>query len=150
MIKTTLLHPDQVQDMWHVLKGPLKASLDHGVGESTLTDYLRRALEWQAQIWLVTNDDQIMGVALTQFLQYSTHKTLHIVGVGGTDWATWADQYYLVEEFAKQNGCTAVEQWGRPGWSKILPKAIPGFEVVYHVMRKEIQRSDDDQVQKAQ
>jgi hypothetical protein len=31
-----------------------------------------------------------------------------------------------------------VEQWGRPGWAKVLPKLIPGFEQAYVVMRKNI------------
>ncbi len=49
-----------------------------------------------------------------------------------------ADEYYKVEKFAKENRCIAVEQWGRAGWTKILPKKIPGFKTVYHVMRKDI------------
>ena len=139
-MKTTLLTPDLVTENWHLIKEPLRDSLEHGVGESTLTDYLKRVLNWQAQVWLFTDgDDQIKGVGLTQFIQYSQHKTLHIVACSGIDWADWADQYYVVEEFAKKNGCKAVEQWGRPGWSRLLPKAIPGFETVYHVMRKEIE-----------
>jgi len=138
-MKTTLLVPDQITEHWHLIKDLLRSSLDHGVGESTLTDYLKRALSWQAQIWVFTEDDgAIKGVGLTQFLDYSTHRTLHVVAVAGVEWAKWADQFYVVEKFAKENNCKAVEQWGRPGWSKVLPKVIPGFEVVYHVMRKEI------------
>lgn len=138
-MNTTLAMPDQVVEHWHLVKDLLKKAIDHGVGESTLTDYLKRILNYEAQLWVFSDDeDRIVGVGLTKFINYSTHRTLHIVAVSGVDWAEWADQYYVVEKFAKENKCKAVEQWGRPGWSKILPKTIPGFETVYHVMRKEI------------
>jgi len=136
---TTLALPDQIAENWHLVKDLLKQAIDHGVGESTLTDYLRRLLNFQAQLWVVTDDNyNVVSVTLTKFIDYSTHRTLHIVATSGNDFEGWADQYYVVEKFAKENNCKAVEQWGRPGWSKVLPKAIPGFETVYHVMRKEI------------
>ena len=139
-MKTYLLTPEQALDNWALLGPKLKESLDHGVNESTLTDYMRKILSYDAQLWVFTTDEEdIKGVGLTQFLQYATHKKLHIIACSGVDWDEWADQYYIVEEFAKNNNCKAVEQWGRKGWSKILPKVIPGFQVVYHVMRKEIQ-----------
>lgn len=135
----TLAVPDQVAEHWHLVKDLLKQAIDHGVGESTLADYLKRIMNYQAQLWVITDDGyNVKGVGLTKFIEYSTHRTLHIVAVAGVDWAEWADQYYVLEQFAKENNCKAVEQWGRPGWSKILPKTIPGFETVYHVMRKEI------------
>lgn len=138
-MNTTLAMPDQIAEYWHLVKDHLKRALEHGVGESTLTDYLRRLLNFQAQLWVVTDDNyNVVSVTLTKFIDYSTHRTLHIVATSGNDFEGWADQYYVVEKFAKENNCKAVEQWGRPGWSKVLPKAIPGFETVYHVMRKEI------------
>jgi hypothetical protein len=139
-MRTILALPEQVTESWHLIKDLLKKAIDHGVGESTLTDYLARILTYQAQLWVFIDDDnRIVGVGLTKFIDYSTHRTLHIIAVAGIEWSTWADQYYIVEKFAKENNCKAVEQWGRPGWSKILPKVIPGFETVYHVMRKEIE-----------
>lgn len=139
-MRTILALPEQVTENWHYVKDLLKQAIDHGVGESTLTDYLSRILTYQAQLWVFVDDnDKIAGVGLTKFIDYSTHRTLHIIAVAGVEWSTWADQYYIVEKFAKENNCKAVEQWGRPGWSKVLPKAIPGFETVYHVMRKEIE-----------
>jgi len=140
-MQTTLLVPDQITEQWHLYKDLLKEAVDHGVGESTLTDYLKRLLNWQAQLWVVHDPEgNLKGVGMTQFINYSTHKTLHLVAIAGVDWPAWADQFYVIEEFARTNKCTAVEQWGRPGWSKILPKVIPGFETVYHVMRKEIKQ----------
>ena len=141
-MNTVLLTPEQVANLWPQLSQPLQTALSHGQDETPLIEYLRRALDYRAQIWVFTNDDQqIMGTGITQFIDYQTHKTLHIVACAGIEWDSWADQYYIVEEFAKKNGCKAVEQWGRPGWAKLLPAKIPGFKTAYHVMRKEIEVS---------
>ena len=138
MYKTTLLMPSLAADNWHLLKGFVKKALDHGVNETPIEEWLRRILGFQAQLWVFEKDDVIKGVGITQFLEYNTHKTLHLVAVAGEDWVEWKDQLTVVEEFAKKHGCKALEQWGRKGWEKILPKHFPGFETVYHVMRKEI------------
>lgn len=139
-INTILLTPAQISEHWHLIKEHLKIALDHGVEKTPMEFWLARALNLTAQIWVFQRDDGVvMGAGLTQFLEYPTHKTLHLVLCGGIDWDTWADQYYVVEKFAKDNGCSAVEQWGRKGWTKVLPQKIPGFETVYYVMRKEIE-----------
>jgi hypothetical protein len=145
MIRTVLLTPAQTSDYWHLVKGYLKDAIDHGVNETPIEFWLSRVLNLQAQLWVFLKDEQIVGAGLTQFIEYHTHKTLHLVLCGGIDWDEWADQYYVVEEFAKKNGCRAVEQWGRKGWTKLLPQKIPGFETVYYVMRKELNK-DENQI----
>ena len=129
-MNTILLTPEQVMLHWPTLLPRLQKAIDHGVGESTMVDYLSRALTKAVQVWVFCNDNgDMVGCGMTQFLQYSTHKTLHIIACEGIEWSTWAEEYYKVEQFAKENGAKAVEQWGRPGWSKLLPKVIPGFQV---------------------
>jgi len=140
-MRTVLLSREQITEHWHQVKGLLQQALDHGVGESKLSDYLMHALEMKAQIWVVLDEkDLIVCAAITQFIDYSSQRSLHIVGVAGVDFQTWADQYYVVEKFAKDNNCLRVEMWGRQGWEKVLPKAVPGFKKVYTVMSKEIEK----------
>jgi hypothetical protein len=139
-MKTILLLPEEAVQHWSELSPMLQRSIDHGQHESTLIDYLRKVLNYQAQVWVFLDDNnQLKGCGLTQFLEYSTHKTLHIIACSGIDWATWADGYYAVEEFARNNGCKRVEMWGREGWLRRLPKVIPGWEQAYVVMTKEIE-----------
>ena len=108
-MNSTLALPDQVVENWHLVKDLLKQAIDHGAGESTLTDYLKRILNYQAQLWVFTDDGyNVKGVGLTKFIEYSTHRTLHIVAVAGVDWNEWADQYYVVEKFTKENNCKAA------------------------------------------
>jgi hypothetical protein len=139
-MKTILLTPDEAVQYWHELAPLLQKSIDHGQQESTLTDYLRKVLNYQAQLWVFFDNDNCMkGCGLTQFLDYSTHKTLHIIACTGNNWDTWAKGYYDVEDFARKHGCKRVEMWGRKGWLRRLPKVIPGWEQAYVVMTKEIE-----------
>jgi hypothetical protein len=134
-----LLSPEEVLDRWLVLSPLIKDALDKGQGENTLLDHMKRILNFNSHCWLITNDEEeVKGVVLTEFLQYTQHKTLHIITASGQEFSTWAHLFSTLEEFAKDAGCVAVEQWGRPGWAKVLPQLIPGFEQAYVVMRKNI------------
>jgi hypothetical protein len=139
-MKTYILSPALVADNWHILKGYLKEALDHSVNETPLEEWLKRILSYQAQLWISVNEqEKLLGVGITQFIQYTTHKTLHIVAVGGEGLLERiSEAYYPIENFARENDCKAVEQWGRRGWGKVLSSMDPEFKTIYHVMRKEL------------
>ena len=129
---------EQTINNWSTLSSYLQQVIPHGQGESTLTDYLTKVLNNYAQCWAVLEDSTIVGVGLTEFLQYSQHKTLHIIAFSGSNFEEQSKVFPTVEQFAKDSGCKAIEQWGREGWAKVLPKYVPGFKQAYVVMRKDL------------
>ncbi len=133
-----LLPPEEVLDRWLVLSPLIKDALNKGQGENTLLDHMKRILNFNTHCWLITDDEEIKGVILTEFIQYTQHRTLHVITLSGNNFESWVHLYPTIEQFAKDAGCKAVEQWGRPGWAKVLPKLVPGFEQAYVVMRKNI------------
>jgi hypothetical protein len=135
----TQLTKEQTIENWPILSRYLRKVLEHGQGESTLTDYLTKVLVGVAQCWGVIEHGTIVGVGLTEFLQYSQHKTLHIIAFSGSNFEEQSKVFPTVEQFAKDNGCKAIEQWGRPGWAKVLPQYVPGFKQAYVVMRKDLE-----------
>jgi len=142
-----MLSPDIVSANWFIIEGFLHKALEHGCGESTTTDYLRMILNYDAQCWGVIEDNTIVGVGLTKFIQYNQHKTLHIVVFSGSQFEYQSEMFKHVAEFAKTTGCKSIEQWGRDGWVKVLPKYIPGFKKVYTVMRYDI--GDTNEISKS-
>ena len=134
----TLLSPEEALKWWPTLSEELTRGLEKGQGESTLTDYMKKILNNHAQCWVLLKDNKIVGAGLTEVLTYSQHKTLHIIVYAGTDFEEQAQVFPTIELFAKSQGCKAIEQWGRPGWAKVLPQYVPGFKQAYVVMRKEI------------
>jgi len=139
-MKIILLTPDQTVQHWSTLSVLLQKVIEHGQGESTLTDYLKKILNEYIQCWaVVDNELNIIGAGLTQYLQYSQHKTLHIIAFSGSDFEEQSKVFPTVEQFARDSGCKAIEQWGRPGWAKVLPKYVSGFKEAYVVMRKDLE-----------
>jgi hypothetical protein len=132
------LTKEQTIENWPALSRYLKQVLPHGQGESTLTDYLTKVLTNYAQCWAVVEGTTIVGCGLTEFLTYARHKTLHIIAFSGSNFEEQSKVFPTVEQFAKDSGCKAIEQWGRSGWAKVLPQYVPGFKQAYVVMRKDL------------
>ena len=134
------LTKEQTIENWPTLSRYLKQVIPHGQGESTLTDYLTKVLTGYAQCWAVLESGtHIVGVGLTEFLNYSQHRTLHIIAFSGSNFEEQSKVFPTVEQFARDNGCKAIEQWGRQGWAKVLPQYVPGFKQAYVVMRKDLE-----------
>ena len=138
-MKIIILTPEQALTHWVTLSELFSKVIEHGQGESTLTDYMKKILNEMAQCWAVLdNNDCIVGAGLTEYLQYSQHKTLHIIAFSGSNFEEQSKVFPTVEQFARDSGCIAIEQWGRPGWAKVLPKYVPGFKEACVVMRKDL------------
>jgi len=133
--KTT---PEDALKHWHIIAPILQTAIDTGQGESSITDYMRKILNEAAHCWVVLDDNNIVGAGLTEFMYYPQHKTLHIIAFSGSNFEEQSKVFPTVEQFAKDSGCKSIEQWGRPGWAKVLPKYVPGFKEAYVVMRKDI------------
>ena len=134
----TIYEPEQVVANWATISGFFKNALEYSQNESNITDYIKKIVNEQAQCWVVIDNDVIVGAGLTEVLAYRQHKTLHIIAFSGINFEEQAQVFPIVEKFAKECGCIAIEQWGRKGWAKTLPKYVPGFKEVYTVMRKEL------------
>jgi len=59
------LTKEQTIENWPTLSRYLRKVLQHGQGESTLTDYLTKVLTGYAQCWAVVEGTAIVGVGLT-------------------------------------------------------------------------------------
>jgi hypothetical protein len=142
MSKMLLLSPDQALQNWPEISMMLNRALEHGQGESTLTDYMRKIINYNAQCWAIVGESGLEGCGLTEILTYAQHKTLHIIVFAGSNFEDQAKHFQSVLDFAKHNGCKSVEQWGRDGWMRMLPKYLPKFKKVYTVMRYDLEDTD--------
>lgn len=134
------LSPEQALEHWPLISPILEKARETGQGESLLVDYMRKILNGYAHCWALVDEElKLVGAGLTEILNYNQHKTLHIIAFSGVDFESQSKMFPAVEAYAKEMGCKSIEQWGRKGWAKTLPKYLPGFKEVYTVMRKDIQ-----------
>jgi hypothetical protein len=137
-MSTKLILPDSVLEYLPVVTPHLEAALEQSQNETPLHEHIRRVLAFEEQLWLFSVNNEPVGAGITRINTYYTHKALHLVLCGGVNWNEWYNEYHVVEQFAKDSGCTSVEMWGRKGWAKALPKYLPGFEQTYIRMKKNI------------
>ena len=138
-MKIVHITPEQALEHWPVISPILYKAKVTGQEESTMVDYMKKILNYEAQCWVIIDDNlNVTGAGLTEFMYYPQHKTLHIMLFSGNNFEEQSKVFPTVEQFAKDSGCKAIEQWGRKGWAKVLPKYVPGFKEAYVVMRKDI------------
>lgn len=79
------------------------------------------------------------AVAITALTSSGSYRTCHVIAIAG-DLSTMPALDAKVEEWARTNGCQAVEADGRLGWSRIAPPS-PGYAAVGVKYRKLLERS---------
>jgi hypothetical protein len=140
-----LITPEQALLNWPTISAQFSRARETGQGESSMVDYMTKILNMTAQCWVVLDEGNIVGAGLTEILHYTQHKTLHIILFAGEDFEAQSKDFDKVVQFAKVNDCVAIEQWGRKGWARTLPKYIPQFKEVYTVMRYDLKEQNEIQ-----
>lgn len=139
-----LLTPEEVFKYWSKLSSHIDSALEHSGGELQLFDVARDAMNGQAHIWATFSGDELITVIVTRFLAYQRTKMFQIMTCSGsiTDWDGWTEHHQILEDFAKKNGCSAIEIWGRKGWLRRLQhlKSRSGqtYKPLYYVYSMEI------------
>ena len=125
---------EQVMRVWQRVAPILKRALGPESGytlESVLTE-LQLA---QMQLWVVGD---FQGVVVTQIKVLPTQKVLWVMFLAGEHMDDWlADWIQVQEEYARFNGCAAVEFSGRKGWNKIAQKH-KGYKPMWTIFRREL------------
>ena len=137
-MQITQLTQSDALSKWPILSPMFERAMATGQGESTLVDYMRKILSGMAQVWVVTEGDEITGAGLTEFMQYGQHRTLHVICFTGKDFEQQFSMIEPVREYAKANGAVRLEMWGRGGWPKMMAKVDPRWKPVYTVMSMDL------------
>jgi len=129
-----IARPDEVESFWPLVVDHLKKAVPHTEGEIEPADMLPELIRGEMQLWFSVEDRQVTAAMVTQIIPYPRKKVLRILSIGGEGMARWMKHFPMVEEFAKQTGCSSIEAWGRKGWLR----ALPDWKCSYHILTKEI------------
>jgi hypothetical protein len=79
---------------------------------------------WAGVIWGEQGDvPAVLGSVVTEIREYTNgYRVLVVLAMGGVEFNRW-DQMILkvVEDFAKSEGCDAMDLEGRKGWGRWFP-----------------------------
>ena len=142
--KSTLLKPEDVLKIWPSLSAHIEKAIEHSAGELNLFDIAQAAINGHNHIWVTFSGNTLTTVIVTRFLEYPRTKTLQIMTCSGAieDWDGWTEHHRILENFAKSNGCSAIEIWGRRGWGRRLKHLTSQigntYKPLYYVYSMEI------------
>jgi len=121
-----------VMRVWEDIQYLLKSALEYADHKYTIFDVQYALMSRDMQLWLVmTDDDVIQSMIITQIVQYPNKKVMFFVfaaGVKSNEWIHFIDHF---KDFAAEHQCHAIEVLGRAGWEKKF-KSL-GFTKVHTV-----------------
>jgi hypothetical protein len=97
-------------------------------------DVERDVLGGAQQLWLVWNGTEIKAAVVTRLVCINHERICIIVACGGRDRTEWLPLIAGIEQFARDEGCTAMRIIGRKGWQRILAD----YRATYVVMDRKL------------
>jgi|TARA_B100001123_G_scaffold31853_2_gene33475 hypothetical protein len=125
--------PNDVKTIWPHVKHHVDRCNEHSEGELTTQDFYNALIRREMQLWLAV-DETIKATMITQIITYPQKKILRIIAIAGDDMNEWLPNLPLIEEWALSIGCSALECWGRKGWTKVLED----WKCSYYVLTKDL------------
>lgn len=129
-----LLTPEQVDDFWPVVEGPLKDALDRDgtYGPEHIYDWLKRGT---MQLWIAGSAVKgVEGLALVELLQHPNDRVINFWLCTGQDRKRWLAHKDKIEAWAKEKGCTRSLIHARKGWAKELSD----YKLTHVVLEKKL------------
>ena len=139
MMYVSGIQSSKVNDVWDRCKKFIEMGNNKSQQEMNVDDIYQKLLTTDMQLWMVFSEDaEIVSVLTTEVVLYPRMKTCRIVTLGGKDMDNWVEQFLeVLEEWALENDCVAMETACRKGFIKKLEKY--GYEHTYTILTKKLQ-----------
>jgi len=115
----------QIHKALPALMPHLETSAEWTNGRAGVDDLVRFVVNGQMQLWVVVDEDKILGHTITEVKQYPQCKMLVVQYCAmqtGTLEEVEDHMQDLAGRFAKDAGCAGIEFIGRPGWRNTANK----------------------------
>jgi len=119
--------PEQIEEIWQDVVELIQQTDDNVTKAEDIYEFLSTE-RWQ--LWVYVHRGEIQVVGTTSFVYYVDKKMCRIETVAGTDRTLWMHCLRNIEEWAQQNGCVAMDIFGRRGWEKVLKSFEYNFEAI--------------------
>tara|TARA_R100001460_G_scaffold94355_1_gene136424 strand:+ start:2453 stop:2881 length:429 start_codon:yes stop_codon:yes gene_type:complete len=138
MIYVSGIKSKKIPDIWNLCKQYVEMGNNKSKEEMNIDDIYERLINAEMQLWVVFDEnDDIKSVVTTEVINYPRKRTCRIVTLGGRGLDNWVDEVLdVLEGWAIENGCVAMETACRKGFIKKLEKY--GYEHAYTILGKEL------------
>lgn len=119
--KVSLVPTEYVDTVWHSIVTYVDGAADYTFGRFTTEDIKEGLLTKPHQLWIAFDDTEVYGFVVTEVYQYPRKKVLTMHFTGGHKLPLWKKPMLrLLQQFGRDNGCTVIESYGRPGWERVF------------------------------
>lgn len=112
---------DKIDAVWPLIEPFLQEALEYGNGRWASRDFQGFCRDDVMQLWLILDNGAVTAMAITELINYPQKKICRIVVCGGRNVGRWLNERRHIDEWARQNGCQAMELIGREGWARMMP-----------------------------
>ena len=135
-----LIPTDKIKDVENFVTDSIEKALKFSGNHYNLDDVLKQLYEGKAQLWILWNDKRktkYQGCIVSKILERPNTKSLNLFIVTGQDRKLWQDKINILEDYAKQQECSHLETYARPGWSRILKKH--NYKTTHYLLEKKLE-----------
>ncbi len=137
-MKMTLIPREHVSKVWGKASGYLESATTLARLRHDVVDLFEACVSGKQLLWLVfdeDNDNDVVGALTTNVVVYPRYSALGVPYMGGVGVTRYRDLVInTLSKFARDNGLTVLEGYGRDGWVKFgskygVKKAYTVFEI---------------------
>lgn len=126
-----------VESNWHFAEPWVRQACEEGALIETPGSWKERCLARTAQLWLIRDQEQAVGAAITEIYDTPKGLTCAVPAVSAVSLEhALVPLFDTIEQWARAEGCARMEGFGRLGWVRALRPH--GWRPVSAVIEKDI------------
>jgi hypothetical protein len=140
MTTAVLIPTENVKEAEPFVLESIEKALKYSGNHYNLKDVMDLIYDNKAQLWILWNEDKkdkYQGCIVSKVITRPNTKSLNIFIVTGKNRKLWQDKIEIIEKWAKQQGCTHLETYARPGWSRILKQH--NYKVTHYLLERKLE-----------
>ncbi len=98
----------------------VRKALEHGEGSYLEADVGHYCMTGEWQLWVIGRGGKIQAVGITEIVNFPRQRKCLIRYLSG-DLQEILPHWAVFESWAREQGCTRFEIYGRKGWERVLP-----------------------------
>lgn len=121
------IEPNRVESAWPLAEPWLALALER-TEKLDLPTVLWACQQGDAQLWVAWDvvGRESLGALVTELADHPTGlRVARVLCLGGARFEEWAFRIRVLEEWARAEGCRALELVGRKGWGRVFPDYRP-------------------------
>jgi hypothetical protein len=131
-MEVSLVPPELAEGLWPRIFPHLSRAAEYTFGRYEPEDIFDAVISGQVHLWIVIDEDEIIGITVTRLWQYPRKKCLDMVFIAGDEGFSWKDAMLgVLQRWAYDNGCEVIESSGRPGFSRAFKD--DGYKMLWQV-----------------